>query len=128
MIPVVRLRPFGYRALSGALALALALVSVATCFAGTLQLTEQSHHASCHGVQRAEGAASSIGALAPPRDCCAVQHAVMGLGGALDALEAPLSTTALVVPPSPLRTPAIDSRAPISSSAPTYLLISVFRI
>ena len=124
---MVRLSSRGSRVVSGALALALALVSVATCFAGTLQLTEQSHHASCHGMQTEEGA-PEIGTLDQAPDCCAVQRAVLGLGGASDALAPPASTASLVVPLSSLEAPPFDSRTSISSSPPTYLLISVFRI
>ena len=111
---------------SGALALALAFVSVATCFAGTLQLAEGSHHASCHGMQT--GDAVKIGSLDQAPDCCAVQHAIMGLGGASHALAPPPSTAALVMPLSPLEAHPFDSRASISSSPPTYLLLSVFRV
>lgn len=129
---MVRSSPRGSRVLSGALALALALVPVATCVAATLQLTEPTHHASCHGMQT-EDAASHIGTVAlatasQARNCCSVQRAILGLGGAADALDAPASTTAVVVSPAPPRLFAFDSRAPIQSSPPTYLLISVFRI
>ena len=129
---MVRRSSRGSRVVSGALALALALVSVATCFAGTLQLTQQSPHASCHGMPT-ENAAPSSGTVAQAaefqaRDCCAVQRAILGLGGAFDAVAPPASTAALVVPLSPLEAPPFDSRAPISSSPPTYLLLSVFRV
>jgi hypothetical protein len=124
---MVRPLPFGARFMSGALAFALAFVSVATCFAGTLQLPERSHHASCHGMQT-EGGESAISTLDQASDCCAVQRAILGLGGASDALAAPPLAPAVVVPLSLLGAPPFDSRAPISSSPPTYLLISVFRI
>ena len=127
MKSVVRLSFRGSRVLSGTVALALAFVSVATCFVGTLQLTEQSHNASCHGMQTEEGA-SEIGTLDQAADCCAVQRAILGLGGASDALAPPPSTAALVVPLSLLEAPPFDSRAPISSNQPTYLLLSVFRV
>ena len=127
MIPMVRLASRGSRLVSGALALTLALVSVATCFAGTLQLTEQSHHAPCHGMQT-DSAESKLGTLDQAPDCCAVQRAILGLGVASDALAAPPSTATVVVPLSSLQAPPFDSRAPISSSPPTYILISVFRV
>ena len=127
MIPMVRPSSRGSRVVSGALALTLALVYVATCFAGTLRLTEQSQHASCHGMQTEEGS-SVIGTLDQAPDCCVVQRAILGFGGAADALAPPPSTAALVVPPSPLQAAPFDSRVPISSSPPTYLFLSVFRV
>ena len=126
MIAMVRLSSRGSRVVSGALALALAFVSVATCFAGTLQLAEGSHHASCHGMQT-EGAAK-IGTLDQAPDCCSVQRAILGLGGVSHALATPPSIVAFVVPLSPLEAHPFDSRASISSSPPTYLLLSVFRV
>lgn len=128
MIAMARRSSLCSRVMSGALALALALVSVATCFAGTMQLAEESHHASCHGMQPEDSAQASVGTPSEAPDCCAVQHAILGLGGAADAVSPP-SSTALSAPSVPLGgAPTQDSRAPISSSPPTYLLFSVFRI
>jgi hypothetical protein len=126
---MVRSSPRGSRVLSGALALALALVPVATCVAA-IRLTEPTHHAPCHGMQTEDGAShiSTIALKSQAQDCCSVQRAILGLGGAADALDAPAWTTAAVASPAPLRPFAFDSRAPIQSSPPTYLLISVFRI
>lgn len=122
---VVRLS-FRSRVVSGTVAAALAFVSVATCFAGTLQLAEQSDHASCHGMQPQTSGANVVTVGEAP-DCCAVQHAILGLGGVADTLG-PHSSIALIAASAPLVTPAYDSRPRISSSPPTYLLISVFRI
>ena len=125
MTKVVRLS-FRSRVVSGTVALALAFVTAATCFAGTLRATAQSHDASCHGMQT-EGSGANVVTLGAAADCCAVQHAILGLGGAADTLG-PAPSIALIAASAPLLRPAYDSRPRISSSPPTYLLISVFRI
>jgi len=124
MTRVVRLSSRS-RVVSGTVALALALVSVATCIAGTLQLPEQSH-AACHGMQT--DGASAIGTRDQAPDCCEMQRAILGLGGAFGTLVAPPSTAAVVLSLSRLEAPPFESRVPMSSSPPTYILLSVFRI
>ena len=126
MTKVVRLS-FRSRVVSGTVAIALAFVTAATCFAGTLRATGQSHDASCHGMQTEGSGANVVRALGEAPDCCAAQHAILGLGGVADTLGPP-SSIALIAVSAPLVTPAYDSRPRISSSPPTYLLISVFRI
>ena len=124
MTKVVRLS-FRSRVVSGTVALALAFVTAATCFAGTLRATAQSHDASCHGMQT-ESSGANVVTLGAAADCCAAQHAILGLGGVADTLGP--SSIALIAASAPLVTPACDSRPRITSSPPTYLLISVFRI
>ena len=126
MTKVVRLS-FRSRVVSGTVAVALAFVTAATCFAGTLQATAQSNHPSCHGMQTENSGANVVRALGEAPDCCAAQHAILGLGGVADTLGPP-SSIALIAASAPLVTPAYDSRPRITSSPPTYLLISVFRI
>ena len=116
---------FRSRVVSGTVALALAFVTAATCFAGTVRATAQSHDASCHGMQT-EGSGANVVTQGAAADCCAVQHAILGLGGVADTLG-PCPSRALIAASAPLR-PAYDSRPRISSSPATYLLISVFRI
>ena len=116
---------FRSRVVSGTVALALAFVTAATCFAGTLQATAQSPH-SCHGMPT-ESSGAQVGTVGDVPDCCAVQHAILGLGGGADTLGPP-SSIAPIAASAPPVTPAYDSRPRISSSPPTYLLISVFRI
>ena len=115
------------RSLAGAIALALALVSPVTCFAATLQMTEQ--HAHCAAMGHDRGSADSM-----KQDCCAtLSPAFAGLAPTASNLVAPPSdavSTMLLMPEPPLALPAFNADADASPpcSTPTYLLVSVFRL
>ena len=118
------------RSITWALALALAVVSSATCVLGA-DMT-QAQKACCAAMDR------DCGAMAVKQDCCAYDAQT---GNGLTALPPPISLlappalVAMDVPPTApeheidLRTPAaFDAGAPNPSTRPTYLFVSVFRL
>ena len=116
------------RFVAGVVALTLALVSSATCLAGSIDAPE-SQHTCCAAMADGCGSAATV-----TEDCCAAeQPGLTGFApGTPFTLAAPVSIGAvLLAPPTSipqLTSPAFDSDAPNPTSPPTYLLDSVFRI
>jgi hypothetical protein len=124
------------RFLASAVALALAVVSSLTCFIGAAQMTAgipqvaAPRHACCGDMT--EGCSTTAAASVQPDDCCTTQ-APSTAALSPDRSLPPLAVVAIVVvvpPPAAIlrdsRTFDVDVLA--SSSPPTYLLDSVFRI
>ena len=113
--------------LAGALALALALVAPATCFAAVAQMREGPQHSCCHAGKECDD-----GTIAGRTDCCAVQSADVARPEKSLQVVAPAVTVLTLVAPSPvaLISAAVSFDRDVSrpSSSPTYLLISVFRL
>jgi hypothetical protein len=127
----MRSTTWGRKLGAAGLALALALVSVATCYAGTRQMSAPSAKARCHGMAADSNSDAPHVSLAPPaHDCCAVPVASLTVTVSLDTALAP-STKCVSLEVPPVALPA-DSRARRIErdqfSPPTYLLISTFRI
>jgi hypothetical protein len=109
------------------LAVALAVVSSATCLLG----------AEAHKTEMACCAEMShdCGEIAIEQDCCALVPAPSSLG-ILGSLVAHLTAPPLVAmipiaepePAASIDLSFIDARIPASASRPTYLLVSVFRL
>ena len=126
---VKKMRRMG-RSLTWVLALALAVVSSATCVLGADMTQTQK---TCCGAMDHD-----CGAMAVKQDCCAYDaQTVAGLTAVPPpiSLLAPPALVAMDVPPtSPeheivLRRPAaFDAGAPNPSTRPTYLFVSVFRL
>ena len=121
----------GSRLLASAIAMAVALVSSATCLATVMQMPEQARHACCQGMEHDCGSAGSVTVAA---DCCAVQSGdVAPLTTTTEAIRGSATSliTASLFEPVPLQgSPgaALDPGIPKPSAAPTYLLVSVFRL
>lgn len=120
------------RIVSGAIALALAVVSSLTCFIGAAQLSSDSPrmsmppHACCAGMNHKCPDAVS----ASPNDCCTTQSvstAAIHTDHAVTPL-ALLSTTVVSVPPLRHVATASGANSPTSSSPPPYLFDVVFRV
>jgi hypothetical protein len=123
----------GWRKRLGAagLALLVAFVSVATCYAGTRQMPERALQASCHGMTGGgDSDAPNVSLAGPAHDCCTVPAANLTFTTTLDSALTP--STDWVALEAPLVGPAHESdfasTAFDHSSPPTYLLISTFRI
>jgi hypothetical protein len=117
------------RLLSGFLALALASLSSAICFAATSQMQAQQEICSAMSHETGSGSATA-------QDCCAAQNpefAGLAPAASVRLIAAPALAIG-VMPPAPpiLIAPpgliAFDSGVPKASSPPTYLLVSSFRI
>jgi hypothetical protein len=121
----------GSRLLASVMAVALALVSTATCLAAVVHMPEQSQHACCHGMNQDCGTGD---AMAAQKDCCAVPNADVARVSTTDQVVAPpalaLSLPFVFVPSAVPDAPgaALDPGIPKPSSSPTYLLVSVFRL
>lgn len=119
--------PRASRFLVGALALAVAFVSSATCFAAVMQMRDAQKHACCAGMKQ-----KCADAMAMQQDCCAVQSAdLVTAVRAAQASVVPTDTGSIVIArealaPEPAVT--VDPDVPIPPSHPTYLLVSVFRL
>ena len=114
--------------LVGAVALAVALVPVASCLAASVQPSESHQLACCAGMTQGCG-----DSMTTQNDCCAVQSTdVVRLGSASQSGRPLVLVTSTIVtePASPaVVTPAaFGSGIPKPSSSPTYLLVSVFRL
>ena len=117
------------RLLSGVLALVLASLSSAICFAATWQMEAQQEICSAMSHEAGSGSATA-------QDCCAAQNPEFaGLAPAASAglIAAPILAISALPPAPPvlIASPALaafDSGVPKPSSPPTYLLVSSFRI
>ena len=126
---VKKMRQTG-RCLAWALALALTLVSSATCVLGADM--SQAQETCCAAMD------SDCGAMAVKQDCCAYNAQTVGGLTALPppvSLLAPPALVAMDVPPTApeneiglLRPAAFDAGAPNPSTRPTYLFVSAFRL
>ena len=125
---VQRLRPVA-RLLAGTLALALALMSSATCLLAVDMTPAQK--ACCAAMNH------DCGAMAIEQGCCATESPnLTSLASSTSispvAPPAPVSVSvaaAELAPPVILRTlGGFDFAPPLSSSRPTYLFVSVFRL
>lgn len=116
------------RFVAAVVALALSIVSSATCLAGSIDAPE-SQHACCATMTDGCGSAATV-----MEDCCAA--AQPGLTGfapvAPFTLAAPVAISVVVLAPQipgpQLTSPGFDPDASNPISPPTYLLDSVFRI
>lgn len=118
------------RFLVGALALTLAVAPSATCLAAVSQIPDTHRQACCAAMEGDCGSATTL-----QHDCCAAQNPQF-------AGLAPAPATRLLAPPAalisllltlessglPTRRSPIDADVSVPSSAPIYLLASVFRI
>ena len=108
------------------LALALAVVSSATCLLGAE--ARKAEMACCAAMGH------DCGEVAVEQDCCALVPAPSALG-VLGSLVATLTAPPLVAlipiaeePADPQALSFIDDRVPTPPSRPTYLFVSVFRL
>ena len=118
------------RVLVGVLAAILAVTASATCVAAALQAPESQPHGCCTGMSQVCGDSMTTQA-----DCCAIQNADLArLGGAAQSVAdgPPAVTDSAIAEPmrftAPSTVAAFEPGGPKSSSSPTYLLVSVFRI
>ena len=127
----------GWRRRLGAagLALLVGLVSVATCYAGTREMSQREEVSCCHGMPGGCGDSEMPSAPAdrfasPHHDCCAVPAASLTFTTALDRALAPSTDwVALEAPVAALADESDFTRsASAHSSPPPYLLFSTFRI
>ena len=118
----------GSRLAAGVVAVTLALVSSATCLAGSIDVLE-SQHLCCAAMADGCGSAANV-----TEDCCAAeQPGVTGFApGAPFALMAPMVISTVLPAPAtsiPQRTsPPFDPDASNPINQRRYLLDSVFRI
>jgi hypothetical protein len=126
---MIRRIPLSSRVFTGALALALAVVSSAICVLNA-EMTE-THKACCVAMNH------DCGATAVTQDCCATEpQSLTGFTAGSPAFRfaAPIPVAVDVVagePPLVARVnpaAAFDSGAPNPLHSPTYLLVSVFRV
>ena len=113
----------GSRRLAGALALALAVVSSASCLAAISRESGTDHHACCAAM------ADGCGSATVSADCCADDSP--GLAPAARFTLAPVDDAVLLWLPSPVApftSAAFDPDASNPIGPPAYLLDSVFRI
>jgi hypothetical protein len=128
VLVMVRKPTSGSRRLAGALALVLAVVSSATCFAASID-AQTTPPACCAAMAGGCGSAMAVS-----HDCCAVEQP--GLPGLAPlspvtlAVPVAMSAILLSLPPSqlPLTSAAFDPDSSHPISPPPYLLDSVFRI
>ena len=122
-------RPRGSRLVASLIAMALAFASSATCLAAVLERPQQAHPACYEGMKQDWGSAEST---AMQKDCCAVQSADVArlttTAQAVTASATALSTLCVFEPLQSSPGAALDPGIPKSSTAPTYLLVSVFRL
>ena len=118
------------RFLAGGLAFTLSIVSSAVCFAGILQMQERQEHASCpmgHGSDSPDTAKLDCCLGQSPQFAGIAQDTVAPLVAAAAVIDIITATPDSLIPAPPVL-PAFDPDISKSSSTPTYLLVSVFRI
>jgi hypothetical protein len=107
------------------MSLLMALLSAATCYAGTVEMGGMTPHACC-----AEMAGACPGQMVDVQDCCVTPLADLAANSSHVAIAPSTDSILLLSPPylaSTSSTPVAQDAAN-SSSPPTYLLVSVFRI
>ena len=114
------------------MALLMAVVSAATCYAGTRAMSDMAPHACCADMPEQCGGQTQ--ALQRPmqsmQDCCVTPAADL-VSAAAHVAVAPSTDSVQLVTPASLQSMAAQTVARdvvASSSPPTYLLVSVFRI
>jgi hypothetical protein len=116
------------------MSLLMAAVSAATCYAGTLAMSDmEATHPCCPEMPDACGGGQTPSVQQPNRsmpDCCVTPAADLASAAAQVAVvpstdSVPLGEPALL---QPMASQTVAKDAIASSSPPTYLLVSAFRI
>ena len=114
------------------MALFMAVVSAATCYAGTLGMSDTASDACCAEMgEHCGGHQESVHRpIQPMQDCCVAPAADVVSAAVHVGVPPSLDSVQLVTPPSfqPGAQQALARDVDASSSPPTYLLVSVFRI
>jgi hypothetical protein len=126
---MTRQLPSASRLLAGAMALALAVVSSATCFAATLQMPDTQQHMCCAAMADCGSSAKTS-----MQDCCVAQSPAFT--GLVPIVASNLGTPSAIVvsmieadvQAARSHVVAVDPDTSRPTKTPTYLLDSVFRL